>query len=196
MQGVGDKAGDPVLPRAGCQVLEQQGADAASLVLVADHEGDLGLVAAGRAVVPADRDDPLVELDDECLAVGMVDAGEVLDLPLRQVRMGGEEAQVDALRAQPLVEGDQGGAVIGPDRPDVAGAAVGEDGVGAPAARAGAVGQRGVGGRGGRGQPGHVELPSIPVPRGARAAPAPRHRGCAPCREQGAKVTAIPALRP
>ena len=48
---------DAALPRRGGQVLQQDGADAATLVCVLDDEGDLGLGRVVEPVVPPDADD-------------------------------------------------------------------------------------------------------------------------------------------
>ena len=117
------------------QVLEQDGGHAPAAVGVVDEERHLGLGPQRPAVVAGDADHHVVAQGDERHAVDVVDVGEVADLVVGQPRMGREVAEVDALGRLPLVEVDDAGAVVGTDRPDAHGAAVGQHDVGVPLGR-------------------------------------------------------------
>ena len=83
-------------------------------------------------VVAADRDEVTGQRADQPDAVAVVDVGEALHLLVGELPVVGEEALVDGLGRQPGVQLPQPVGVVGPDRPQVAGAAVGEHHVGFP----------------------------------------------------------------
>ena len=136
-QRLGDEAGDAVGPGDHREVLEQDRAQAPTLVDIVDGEGDLclGAVTSGVAVVARHRDHLVVELGDERHAVVVVDLGEALDLERRKHRVGREEAEVDRLLREAGVQRDQRVRVGRPNRPDVGGAAIREHHVGLPLGR-------------------------------------------------------------
>ena len=96
-QHLGGEAPDAVLTGGGGQVLEQDGTDAAALVVVRDVEGDLGLVRVVEAVVAADADDVRAAGDDEGHAVAVVHLREALELLRAELGLVREEAQVDGV---------------------------------------------------------------------------------------------------
>jgi hypothetical protein len=89
-------------------VLQQHGAEAASLVRVADVERHLGVVGV-QPLVAADPDDVLAEGDHERDPVPVVDVGEPVQVGLRQPGQRREEPEVDRLgrllRVEPLDRG-------------------------------------------------------------------------------------------
>ena len=99
---------------------------------VVDHEGGVGVVAAGPALVAGPGDELAVALDDEGHPVDHVDVREVLEVGVAQARAGREVAAVDALRRLALVERRQRRGVVGADRADVDRLAVAEDDVARP----------------------------------------------------------------
>ena len=106
---------DAVRARDAGEVLEQQRGEAAPLLVVGDRERDLGLV--GRdAVVARDRDDVVAELGDQHHVVDVVDRRDPLELHRGRARHRREEPEVDRLVAQPLVQREQRGLVVGPAR--------------------------------------------------------------------------------
>lgn len=100
------------------------------LLIVSDGESHLGLVTAGRPVVAGDPDELAVDEGDKGQAVEVVNAGEVLELGLRQRPMKREEAEVDGLVRQAGVQRPDELAVGGNDGPDRGCSAVGEENVG------------------------------------------------------------------
>ena len=133
-QHLGDEPLDAALAARLGEVLEQQLADPAALVLVLDQEGDLGLARLDHVVAP-DRDDPALEGQHERDPVDVVDVGEAVDVALGEPRHRREEAVVLRLVRDPGVELDEDLAVLGPDRPDVGGPPVAEQDVGLPVPR-------------------------------------------------------------
>ena len=118
------------------EVLEQQRAEPAALLVVVDGERDLGLVGPD-AVVARDRDDLVAELRDERHVLVVVDARHPFELRRGRSRHRREEPQVQRLVAQTLVEAEDDRLVVGADRPDLQRAAVGEDDVALPFRRIG-----------------------------------------------------------
>ena len=119
------------------QELEEHGADAQALVVIVDHEGDLGLVPPRPAVVAGDGDQVVAEHRDEGHAVLVVDVGEAVEVALAQGGARREVAEVDALGRLTAVEGPQPLAVVRADGSNVGGRAVGEDDIGLPVLRVG-----------------------------------------------------------
>ncbi len=109
---------EPDLAGPDREVLEQQCGDPPAVMLVIDEEGDLGLGPVLPAVVASDADELVVAERDQRHAVDVVDIGQMLDISCAQLRARAEVPEVDALRRLPAVEGDQPGAVVGPDGPD------------------------------------------------------------------------------
>ena len=134
---VGEHLGGEAVDAVGAgdrrEVLEQQRGDALALVLVVDHEGGVGVVAAGPPLVAGPGDELAVALDDQGHAVDEVDVGEVLEVGFGQLRLRREVAPVDALGGLPLVERGERRRVGRADRPDVRRLAVAEDDVAGPA---------------------------------------------------------------
>ena len=109
-------------------MLEQQRAEAAVLELVGHDERHLGIARAGDAVVAADRHDPVLDQRDEGHPVAVVDVGEPLDLPGRQLGVRVEEPEVDGPRREPPVELHEPGGIAWADGAHVDRATVpGED---------------------------------------------------------------------
>ena len=133
-EDVGHEPLDAALATGLREVLEQELADAAALVLVLHEERDLR-DARLHDVVPADRDHLAADGEDERHPVGVVDLREPRDVLLGQRRHRREEAVVLRLLRHPRVELDEQLRVIGPDRPDVGDAAVAQQHVGLPVAR-------------------------------------------------------------
>jgi len=76
---LGREAPDPVPPRHGRQVLEEEGGNAAALVGIVDDEGDLGLVGPRRSVVADHGEDLVVLGGHEGGPVGAVDLNAAID---------------------------------------------------------------------------------------------------------------------
>ena len=94
---LGREALDAVRRGDGSEVLEQQGGDPLALVGLVDHEGGVGVVASGPALVAGPGDELAVPLDAQRRPPDHVDVGEVAQLGRREHRLGGEEAPVVAL---------------------------------------------------------------------------------------------------
>ncbi len=88
------------------------------VVVIVDHEGCLGLVAAGPPFVARPGDELVVRLHHERGAVDHVDGGEVVEFLVAQLGLGREVPPVDALGRLPSVE-------RGERRPDRRGRAAG-----------------------------------------------------------------------
>ena len=88
----------------------------------------------GQPVVPADRDDLVVEHRHQRHPVAVVDVREPVQVPLRDPRVRPEVPQVAGAVGEPGVERDERVRVLRADRPQVHHAAVGDDDVGLPAA--------------------------------------------------------------
>ena len=69
------------------QVLEQNRAEAAALLVIRHRERDLGF-ALGRAVVSRNRDDLIAQLRDEDHPIPIVDVRDVLELRGSRARNG------------------------------------------------------------------------------------------------------------
>ena len=95
-------------------------ADAASLPLVDDLEGDLGLGRVRVADVAADPDRAaglLVDRDDG-LAARATDVDEQIEVALVQARLGAEKAQVPGLRGEAGEDLEHRPAVAGAEGPE------------------------------------------------------------------------------
>ena len=75
-----DEASHAELARHTGQVLEQDRAEAAALLVVLDGERDLGLLAASEPVEAGDGNQVVAELGDERELARVVDLGERVDL--------------------------------------------------------------------------------------------------------------------
>ncbi len=124
--------GDPHLAGRSREVLEQDRAQAAALVLVVDEERHLGIGTSWHPVVASDPDELVTEQRDEREPVVTVDVGQVLDFGSTEPRPGAEEPEVDRLRRLAAVEGDESFAIVGADRADVHRPAVRRHHVGVP----------------------------------------------------------------
>ena len=113
------------------EVLEEQGSEASTLLVVANRERDLGRAFAG-AVVARHRDELIGELRDERHVIAVVDRLQPLELRRRGARDRREEPEVDRFVGHVLVEREQPGVVVGADRAQVDRAAVGEHHVARP----------------------------------------------------------------
>ena len=69
-----------------------------------DGEGNLGLLATGRSVVPGNGDELVADDDDQRQPVEVVDICQVLELGFRQLAPRTEEPQVDRLGRQAGVQ--------------------------------------------------------------------------------------------
>ena len=133
-QDLGHEPAHARLPGRRSEVLEQHGAQPPALVVVTHHERHLGV--AGVQPVEARHRDQLPGLGGhEGDPVGVVDVHEPRDVPVRELRVGGEEPEVDGLGRQLGVELDKAGGVVGTDRAHVARAAVPEHHIGLPMGR-------------------------------------------------------------
>ena len=94
---LGREALDAVRRGDGGEVLEQQGGDPLAVVGLVDHEGGVGVVASGPALVAGPGDELAVPLDAQRRPPDHVDVGEMAQLGRREHRLGGEEAPVVAL---------------------------------------------------------------------------------------------------
>ncbi len=108
-QHLGLEPAQPVLPGRGGEVLEQDRAEPAALVVVAGDERDLGRARPVRrrrariqALVPADGDDLVAEQADERHPGVVVDGGEPLEVARRDARVRAEVAQVAGALGQAL----------------------------------------------------------------------------------------------
>ena len=119
---------DPVLAGGRGQVLQQDGPDAAALVVVRDHERDFRRTLGG-AVVATYPDHPGVQQQDETHAVHMVHGGESCQFFFGQRGFVGEEPEVDAVLGLLAVELGQQFPVVRADRPQMSGGTVTHDDV-------------------------------------------------------------------
>jgi hypothetical protein len=133
-QHLGLEPVDAVLPRGGREVLEEDGAEPAALVGVADVERDLGARVV-ELLVAADGDDVVAQGDDERDPAPVVDVREVAGVGRGQFRHRREEPQVDRLRRLPEVEPLQPLGIGRPDGPQVGGGAVPQQNVSLPVLR-------------------------------------------------------------
>ena len=128
---IGTESGDAEGRCVGREVLEEQRRKPAALVLVGDCKCDLGLIAR-EAVIATDGDHGVTQERDEGHAVVVVDAREVGDLAVAQLRSWSEEAEVHAPLGLAREERPVSGRVVRADGPDVHRAAVGEHCVDGP----------------------------------------------------------------
>ena len=77
------------------------------LVVVGDHERGLGLVASRPAFVARPGDELAARLDDERDPIDHVDLREVVEVASGQLRLGREEAAVDAVGGLGSMEGGE-----------------------------------------------------------------------------------------
>ncbi len=126
---------DPELTGDGGEVLEQDRAESAPLLVVLDGEGHLGVGQVGEPVEARHRDDVTAQLGDQREPSVVVEVGERLELAGGRRRDGGEEAEVQRLRGESLVQAEQRVGVLVSDRPQVHGAAVAEHHVRLPPRR-------------------------------------------------------------
>ena len=137
-QDLGLEAPHAALPGRSREVLEQDRAEPAALVVVADDEGHLRradhLLPVGpeRALVAADGDDLAAEQDDERHPRVVVDDGEPLQVTRGDVRVRPEVAQVAGALGEPGVEVHDRVGVAGQHRAQVHHPAVGGHDVGLP----------------------------------------------------------------
>ncbi len=99
-QGVGDQPADPAPFRPCPQLLEEQHADATTLLVVRDQQRDLRHVAAG-AVPPGHRHDQTADLGDQRVVVLVAVPRECPQVLGRRVAVHGEEAEVHRPVAEP-----------------------------------------------------------------------------------------------
>ena len=132
LQVVGERVGqehvNTVAASHDREMLEQDGRQTPTLLIVIDGERNLGF-AVGGAVIPRDGNDLVAELRDEHHAVVIVDARDPLELYRGRARYRREEPEVDRLIAQPLVEREHGRLVVGAHRSNTHRPAVGENDV-------------------------------------------------------------------
>ena len=76
---LGDEAADPQVAAGGREVLQEQAAEAASVLLLVDQEGDLGRVGRDR-LGRAERDDPIADRHHQAGDGGVLGVEEVLDV--------------------------------------------------------------------------------------------------------------------
>ena len=131
-QRLGDERVDAAAPRDRGEVLEHDRGEPATLLIVLHREGDFGLLRFGCPVVARDRDDVVTQLGDERHAGVVVHRHEVLEPSRGGARHRREEAHVERLAGETFEESDQRVIVVETNRPQVHGAAVGEDDVGFP----------------------------------------------------------------
>ena len=132
-QCLGSEHSDATGACVGGELLEKKGAESSSLMVVADDEGHFGLAGVGFGpVVAGDPDDVFVEGGYQGHTAAAVHVGEALDLGRAETGVSPEKTQVDGVGRQMGVEGDQPGAVVGGDGPDVDGGPVGQDRVAFP----------------------------------------------------------------
>ena len=134
-KGRRDEAGDAVRARRRRQVLEQDRAESAPLLIVLDRERDLRLRRSRGAVVARDRHEIVAELGHDREPAVSVDHGEVLELGGGRSRDGREEPEVQRLAREPLVEPEELIVVVGTDPTQVHRPTVGEDDVEFPVVR-------------------------------------------------------------
>jgi hypothetical protein len=132
-QRVGGKAANPVRAGDHRQVLQHQRADAPALVRICDHECDLGLIAIWGAVVAGQRHDLVPERGNQAHVRVVVGVGKVAQHGRRKLRHGREEAQVDRLVGELLMECHEVVGIRRSRRSDMDGTAVCEDDVALPA---------------------------------------------------------------
>ena len=97
---------------------------------VLDDERDLGGVRIGQLLVAPDRDEVVAEDRDQGFPAGVVDLGEPLEVACGDARVRREVTQVAGAVGEARVQCHDRVRVVGPDRAQVHGAAVGEHHVG------------------------------------------------------------------
>ena len=121
LQGVRHKGRDTPFHGGPSQLVEQQSADSMVLEIVSHYEGHLSLGAVRCAIVPTHRKQLTIEFGHECQSVFIVDAREILELAVREIRMEREEPQIDRARGQVTMERRQSRGIVGSDGSDVNG---------------------------------------------------------------------------
>jgi hypothetical protein len=96
-RGLRDEAGDAALPGGGRQVLEQDGADSPTLLLVADDERHLGRVVGALTVVTSDTHDPVAQLCHQRHPTLAVHVDGSLSPLGNRCLLGGEQLEEDRL---------------------------------------------------------------------------------------------------
>ena len=125
----GDDVGEPA-PRGRSQEhLGHHGPQSFMLMVVGEDERDLGRARRRNAFHPGDPDDPIQLVVDGGKGESLVavKVAEVRDLGWGQVGVDAEEAMINGLEAEGLVEGDQAGLIAGSERSDPDRPAVNED---------------------------------------------------------------------
>ena len=134
-QRLGVEALDAVATGDGGEVFEHHGRQTAPLLAVFDDERDLrSCWIAPAAVVAHHGHDLPVELGNQREPFAVVDLGQPMELGFGNLGDRREEPEVDRLRRQPPVQGAQLLDVVGADRADVCGAAVGQHHIALPLA--------------------------------------------------------------
>jgi hypothetical protein len=136
-QRLRDEPAQAVLAGQRGQVLQQQCADAAVLLVVRDEERDLRIGRAGQRLAAGHPDHHTVLLGDQRQPAVVVLAQQVLQVLLTRSPAGREVAQVDAPVGGGVVQGPQRRGVVVDHRAQVHQVPVGEQRV--PAAAAGRV---------------------------------------------------------
>ena len=120
------------------EVFEQDRAQSPPLVLVGDHEGNLGrpgFTVGCQALVDADGDDLAAEHADERDTAVVVHGRHPREFARRDLRERPEVAQVARALGQPRVEADETVGVLGNDRAQMDHAAVAGENIGDPVTR-------------------------------------------------------------
>ena len=125
-QHLGHEAGDATFPGRGCEVLQQEAADAETVAPVLDEERDLGSVRPSR-LRRRDGEDPTIPLQDH--GQGTV-TQDVVDVLLSGVPPHGEEPQPERVVGDPFVECVELVVVVDGEQPDDRHAAVCQQDVG------------------------------------------------------------------
>ena len=128
-QHLGLEAGQPVRATQGGEVLEQQDAEPAAVVLVGHQERDLRALAV-RHLGGGEPGDPAADHRDHRGRVGVGLVEEVLDVAPGGVAAGGEEAQPQGVLGDTGVQVEERLAVLGPQGTDHGDRPVGQQHVG------------------------------------------------------------------
>jgi hypothetical protein len=94
-QGVGHQPTDAGRHSSGAQLLEEQHADPAALVLVGDQQRDLGLVGC-RPVPPGDGHDETPDLREDGVVVRVAVPGQSSQVARGRLAVGREEPEIDS----------------------------------------------------------------------------------------------------
>ena len=130
-QHLRDESRDPVLSSGRGQVLEEHGPQPATLVVVTDDEGDLG-IGVVDPVIATDADQLPADSGNQRHSVDVVDVGEAMDVALGQLGVGGKEAVVDRLVRQRAMERRKPIVIVGIDGADPHGTPVAHRHIGLP----------------------------------------------------------------